>query len=110
MSQRRAKKGGEYGVNGEWYEGGTWIANTEKPKKPGSYKPTGRQEIAPFVWEKPEEGMRSLYEKYRQTWEKRQDGMMKCRDLPVSYWGAEYLSESQKMAEKWNKGERWIAA
>jgi hypothetical protein len=31
--QKRAKAGGEVGPNGEWYEGGTWIARTDMPKK-----------------------------------------------------------------------------
>jgi hypothetical protein len=31
--QKRAKAGGEFGPNGEWYEGGTWIARTDMPKK-----------------------------------------------------------------------------
>ncbi len=110
MSQRRAKQGGEYGVNGEWYEGGKWIANTDRAKKLGSQKPTGRQEIAPFVWAVPEDGMRSIYSKFSGTWESRADGNMQCRDLPVDYWGAEYLAQSQQMADRWNHGDRWIAA
>ena len=110
MSQRRAKKGGEYGVNGEWYEGGQWIANTEKEKKLGSKKATHKQQTAPFVWEIPEEGMRSIFEKWSGTWEADKEGKMKCRNLPISYWGADYLNESQKMADRWNAGERWTAA
>lgn len=30
--QRRAKAGGEYGPNGEFYQGGSWIATTDRPK------------------------------------------------------------------------------
>ena len=109
MSQRRAKPGGEYGVNGEWYEGGKWIANTEAPKRSGSVKATGRQEVSPWTWEVPPPGQRSIYAKYSGTWEKSGDGF-RCRDLPADYWGADYLAESAAMAERWNAGERWIDA
>lgn len=110
MSQRRAKRGGEYGVNGEWYDGGKWIANTEAPKRAGSVKATGRQEIAPWVWEVPPEGKRSLYAAYSGSWEKNGVGGFRCRNLPVDYWGPAYLAESAAMAERWNAGERWIDA
>lgn len=33
INQLRAKAGGEYGPNGEWYEGGKFIATTELPKR-----------------------------------------------------------------------------
>ena len=33
MEQKRAKAGGEYGPNGEWYSGGAFIATTDMPKK-----------------------------------------------------------------------------
>jgi hypothetical protein len=36
--QRRAKAGGEYGPNGEWYEGGKFIPYEDKPKVLGSKK------------------------------------------------------------------------
>lgn len=51
--QRRAAKGGEYGANGEFYDGGKFLntiqenGKQEKKRK----KPTGRREVAPFVWE-----------------------------------------------------------
>lgn len=38
--QRRAKPGGEYGANGEWYEGGKFIATRDNPKSaPQERKP-----------------------------------------------------------------------
>lgn len=43
-SQKRAKAGGEYGPNGEWYKGGTWIATTDHPKT----APTERGEFHPL--------------------------------------------------------------
>lgn len=32
MGQKRAKVGGEFGANGEWYEGGKFIATKDRPK------------------------------------------------------------------------------
>ena len=49
--QRRAKVGGEYGANGEWYEGGKWIANADNAKSHKETKrPTGRQKTGPNEW------------------------------------------------------------
>jgi hypothetical protein len=51
LGQRRAKAGGEYGENGEWYEGGKFIANTDTPKGQAVRRlKTGKREIAPYVW------------------------------------------------------------
>ena len=107
--QRRAKPGGEYGANGEWYEGGQWIANTDHPKNnKKKYTPSRRQEIAPWFYEVPPEGKSSLYATWSGTWEKCESGF-RCRtDLPVDYWGEDYLKESEAMAQRWNSGERWI--
>ena len=108
-SQRRAKHGGEYGVNGEWYEGGKWIANTDHPKgNKKKSKPTGRQEIAPWQYEAPPEGKRSLYAAWSGTWEKCESGFRCRKDLPVDYWGEDYLKKSEEIAQRWNSGERWI--
>jgi hypothetical protein len=35
--QRRAKRGGEFGPNGEWYEGGKFIATSELTRKSSPY-------------------------------------------------------------------------
>lgn len=51
-TQARAKKGGEIGANGEFYEGGKFIAKTEKPKSQAEIrKATRRQNVYPYVWE-----------------------------------------------------------
>jgi hypothetical protein len=51
-TQARAKKGGEIGANGEFYEGGKFIAKTEKPKSQAEIrKATRRQNTSPYVWE-----------------------------------------------------------
>lgn len=66
MSQKRAKVGGEYGANGEFYEGGKFI-NTiaENQKKEGSTAKKARKvEIAPYKWEVAPEGKRSIYQQF----------------------------------------------
>jgi len=63
-THKRAKKGGELGANGEWYEGGKFIATTDHAKKLGSNnkKATGKQQVEQGVWEiAPMEGMRAVY-------------------------------------------------
>ena len=51
VAQKRAPKGGAYGVNGEWYEGGKFIATVNNPKRHTiSKKAGGKVEIAPYEW------------------------------------------------------------
>lgn len=54
MSNGQARRGGQVGVNGEFYAGGQFLPSTEAPKGPakGARKP-GKQEVAPYVWELP---------------------------------------------------------
>ena len=59
----RAKAGGEFGANGEWYEGGKFIntvAENGKGKKE-TKRFTGKQEIEPYKWEVSADGLRSIY-------------------------------------------------
>jgi len=61
MTQKRAKKGGEIGPNGEVYPGGSFIATTDRPKLSPVKKRTGtgKMEIRPYVWiVPPKEGLR----------------------------------------------------
>jgi hypothetical protein len=53
MQQTRAMKGGEYGQNGEFYAGGTFLPNTQLAKtvKRGKAQRIGKRQILPFVWE-----------------------------------------------------------
>ncbi len=52
-TQARAKKGGEIGVNGEFYEGGKFLPNTGRPRKNCSKQSrqwSGKIEIEPYIW------------------------------------------------------------
>lgn len=63
----QAQKGGELGVNGEWYEGGQFMPTSETTVK-GAIKATirkgAKKEIAPYVWEAaPADDMLSIYDR-----------------------------------------------
>lgn len=54
----KAKKGGEFGANGEFYKGGQWLNTVEENPKSSTI---GRQankvkkiEVAPYVWQEVE--------------------------------------------------------
>lgn len=110
----RAKKGGEFGANGEWYEGGKFINTVpENAKRHGSgRKGTGKQEVAPYVWEVAPEGMRSIYKQIA--------GICAKFDLSAKRFVysanpqiLEYIgrtqAECEDMIARYNAGERWIA-
>lgn len=111
MATQRAKVGGEFGANGEWYEGGKFI-NTipENRKREGSApkRKPGKQEIAPYQWELPPEGKRSIYRAFAGIFGKLVDGklVVLCNDAVFAYTGTT-PAEAQALADRWNAGERW---
>ena len=117
MTTKQARKGGEYGANGEFYKGGRFINTVkENPKREGSQKRgTGRQEIAPYTWEVPPPGKSSLYRQFAGLFGKVFDGIAVMTDggngdrLPaiLKYCGRT-REEAQNLIDRWNTGERWI--
>ena len=118
--QKRAKAGGEHGANGEWYEGGKFIATTDHAKRKGSTKGTGRQEIEPYVWDHPPEpGMRSLYRRMSPgVFTGIVDGKWGLNPHTSDHtWGyyndfdpeavARAKAMYQALADRYNAGERW---
>ncbi len=109
---KRAAKGGEFGANGEWYEGGKFI-NTlpENRKKEGSHKKgtPGKQEIAPYKWELPPEGMNSIYRRIAGIVAKLINGVMVPAYNPqiLRYIGMT-SAEADRLISLWNAGERWL--
>ncbi len=111
---KRAAKGGEVGANGEWYEGGKFI-NTipENRKKEGSTpRGTGKQEIAPYVWEIAPEGKRSLYRQFAGVFGNVVDGVATLRtderlDQTCQYYGVG-REQAEDLIQRWNAGERWL--
>ena len=109
----RAKKGGEYGANGEWYDGGKFINTVAKNAKGSGGKRSGTKmvlveagQLVPAI-----DGMRAIYQCYRDLWRFDADGNAAViPTLPVAVWGEEYLQEVAEMAKRFNRGERWIPA
>lgn len=111
MTTKQAVKGGEFGANGEWYEGGRFI-NTipENAKKEGSHprKPS-KVEIAPYEWVLQPEGKRSIYRAFAGIFGKVVNGRLEvlCNDQVLAYTGTS-REAAQALADRWNAGERWM--
>jgi hypothetical protein len=106
----RAARGGQYGANGEWYEGGKFIntvpENAKRHKK--AIKGTGKVEIAPYVWEVPPEGKRSIWSKFA-GFEGAliRNNLGEVSDVTIAYFGLN-RAELVELAQRWHAGERWI--
>lgn len=121
-TQRRAKSGGETGANGEWYDGGKFIAMRDNPKRAGrSAKATRKVEVEPWKWElPPEEGMRPIYGRMGAGvfTGKLEDGRwgLIAREVTWRYYFKtdraieQAKDEYQAYADRFNKGERWTTA
>jgi hypothetical protein len=110
-TKRRAAKGGEFGANGEWYEGGKFINTVpENQKKHGSHKGSGirKVEIAPYEWVM-SDGKKSIYQNLAGIHGKVIDGRMVIRtsEQTLNYFG-QTIQEVQTLADRWNAGERWM--
>jgi hypothetical protein len=114
---KRAGKGGEFGANGEWYEGGKFINTVaDNAKKHGSRKSKPRKcEVAPYKWEVAPEGKGSLYEMFQGTW-----GVVRRDGVAVLAYGNDverlehvlnYCGFTRATAQQWldryNAGEKW---
>lgn len=108
---KRAAKGGEYGANGEWYEGGKFINTIPKNRKrEGSHPRKARKvEVEPYKWVVSEDGRRSIYQAFVGIFGKLVNGKMEvlCNDQVFRYTCVS-REEAQAMADRYNAGERWI--
>ena len=108
---KRAKKGGQVGVNGEFYDGGKFLPSTERPKgKP--VKKTGKQEVEPYKWEMAPEGKRSIYKQIAGTIGSVRNGVAELRTddrfhQTLSYYGLT-LARAQGLVDSYNAGVRWV--
>ncbi len=112
MNTKRAAAGGEFGANGEWYEGGKFINTVaQNSKRNGSTKRgQGKQEIAPYVWEvAPEAGMISLYRQFAGVFGIVIDGVavVRCSQHTMNYYG-KTIDQINDMITRWNAGQRWF--
>lgn len=108
----RATKGGETGMNGEFYAGGTFLPNTTmgKMQKRAKVAATRKVEIAPRVWEVAPEGKRSIYTKIAgNTAQWDVYGVSFKPFWPyLSQQSQEVQDEALKLIELWNAGERYV--
>ena len=114
-TQKRAAVGGEFGANGEWYEGGKFINTVADNAKRNAKKrnATRKQEIAPYVWEvPPQEGQRSLYDRFAGVYGNVWNGIAVLRNddrlqTTLECYG-KTLEQAKKMIDDWNAGVRWV--
>jgi hypothetical protein len=115
---KRAAKGGEFGANGEWYEGGKFINTVaaNRKKEGSSSRRTGKQEIAPYVWEVPpaDGPQNSIYRQFAGTWGRIENGVaifaygadVERLACVLKYCGRT-REEAQVILDQWNAGQRW---
>ena len=94
-----------------WYEGGKFIATTERAKSSATKKKvTGRVEIEPYVWVDGREGFRPLlgflcieiYNREMKTFAFNSN-------LKREFADPEYAKVRKSRVDLWNAGERWVA-
>ena len=109
----RAAKGGQYGANGEWYEGGKFIATTDHPKgSPKKYKKTGRVEIEPYVWTERKEGCMPLYRTMAgvEIFDRANNRFHFNPNLRLDYAEPSVVRDRQARILAYNSGQRWANA
>lgn len=128
-TQNQAQKGGEIGINGDFYKGGQFLPNFETTIKGAvKIKAGNKKPIEPFKWEKsPADNMLSIYD--RVGWLVR-DNRKECEfvkgvgfiGLKLQVRDMKYCSIApherpltdqerewaEKMVAKFNNGERWF--
>ena len=113
---KQATKGGEFGANGQWYDGGRFI-NTiaENDKKSGSRnQKIGKRQIEQFTWElQPFAGARAIFSLTVGSGARIIDAQT-IEPVPSIYpngvaYNGETIEECQELCDRFNRGERWIA-
>lgn len=114
-STKRAAKGGELGANGEWYEGGKFIATTDREKKLGSTPKAAKSrkvQIEPYVWvvdtRRPLFSFVGVGAEYDRQTKTMRPYMPAFENFGggVMYNGTT-IEEIQAICDRFNAGERW---
>jgi len=106
----RAAKGGQLGANGEWYEGGKFIATTDHPKGgPKKHKKTGRVEIEPYVWVDGQEGKSPIFRTMAgvEIFNRDNNTFSFNPDLRLHYAEPEAIENRKANIAAYNSGLRW---
>jgi len=116
----QATKGGETGLNGEFYKGGQFLPNSEetiKGAQNSKNEPKSRkQEIAPYCWQASEKAaiwpkISPVVKFVGKTSYSKETGKTGQVELVISvngYWTEEAIDSFQSLIEMWNNGEMWI--
>ena len=111
-TQKRAAVGGEFGANGEWYEGGKFINTVEENAKRQVKRSSRKECVAPYKWEVVPEGMRSIFDYCFGEFAMMVDGKLVVRTCEYSDNAFRYFRASrafvQSLCNRWNNGERWM--
>lgn len=112
--QARAKKGGEIGANGEFYEGGKFIAKTERPKSQAEIRQaTRKQEVAPYVWEvAPEIGWTAIFAGLSgvEIFNRETKTFLINPDLSGMFATADAIESRKNRIAAFNAGKKWHKA
>ena len=110
--QKRARPGGEVGANGEFYEGGKFIATTDHAKgKKRAGKGSGRVEVENYTWVPSRDGFRPLYGRL---------AGIEVRDRATGRFSfneglrgddatAGAITQRRADIAAWNEGKRWVS-
>ena len=119
MASGRAKVGGEIGMNGQFYAGGTFLPSTTMGKMMQGNKArsgSGKVEIEPYVWQVAPEGKKSLWRHLVgivAVWDRQASKLVLRQDDGLEN-SLQYLGttrqRSVELIERFNAGERWIDA
>lgn len=121
----RANKGGQYGKNGAWYDGGQFLPSSEGTEKgANSRRPKGKsqgprkQQIAPYLWEVSEKKSiwgivaPGFYTKFVKTGYSKETGAQGYIEVyPSNVWNSlseDKQTEIKELIRRWNAGERWV--
>lgn len=110
MTHSRARAGGQIGANGEFYEGGKFIATTDHPKNQVRQKKgTGREQIELGRWEPCPEGHRPLFGQLAglELIDRGQQRFTFNPDLRGMYAEPDVIEQRKRMIEAFNAGKRW---
>jgi hypothetical protein len=114
--QKRALTGGERGANGEWYEGGKFIATKDFPKrvkqaidKASTGKVQFEPGYGPDKWVVPEPGKVSILDSIGGT-SMGPNGELNRDYIARTGFSPEQVKEIETAASKFKDGERWVDA
>lgn len=108
--QKRARKGGEYGPNGEWYKGGAYIATTDMPKKAKDKRNKAAARsvfVEPGKREVPEPGQLPIFSALDPMFNFR-DGTLNEQAMAHYGWDSKRVERAEDLAKKYMDGERWV--